>query len=187
MPPAGRRLAPQRTDRTGGWGRAACTAGAARGEAAGGGRGELLTLRWSNVDLKRGRLTFPNTKNRETRTVPLPSFALEVLTRHAAQRYGSGRFVFPNATDKGPLGIRTAFKFALKHAGVKDFRFHDLRHTAASYLAMNGASLLEIAEILGHKTLAMVKRYAHLCEAHTRGVLERTTQAVFAGESTSIE
>jgi len=47
---------------------------------------------------------------------------------------------------------------------------------------MNGASLLEIAEILGHKTLAMVKRYAHLCEAHTRGVLERTTQAVFAGE-----
>jgi integrase len=171
----------------GGWGRAAGTAGAARGEAAGGGRGELLTLRWSNVDLKRGRLTFPNTKNRETRTVPLPSFALEVLTRHAAQRYGSGRFVFPNATDKGPLGIRTAFKFALKHAGVKDFRFHDLRHTAASYLAMNGASLLEIAEILGHKTLAMVKRYAHLCEAHTRGVLERTTQAVFAGESTSIE
>ena len=103
-------------------------------------RGELLSLRWSDVDLKRGRLTFPSTKNRETRTVPLPSFALDVLTRHAAQQYGSGNYVFPNATDKGPLGIRTAFKFALKHAGVKDFRFHDLRHTAALYLAMNSSS-----------------------------------------------
>ena len=61
--------------------------------------------------------------------------------RHAAQQYGSGNYVFPNATDKGPLGIRTAFKFALKHAGVKDFRFHDLRHTAASYLAMNEQDL----------------------------------------------
>jgi integrase len=142
-------------------------------------RGELLSLHWSNVDLKRGSLTFPTTKNREARTVPLPGYALEVLTRHAAQRFGSGRFVFPNATDKGPLSIRTAFQFALKHSGVKNFRFHDLRHTAASYLAMNGASLLEIAEILGHKTLAMVKRYAHLCEAYTRGVLERTTKAVF--------
>ena len=121
-------------------------------------RGELLSLRWPNVDLKRGVLTFQTTKNGETRTVPLPSFALEALVKHAAQRYGGGHFVFPNATDKGPMSIRGAFRGALKHAGVRDFRFHDLRHTAASYLAMNGASLLEIAEILGHKTLAIVKR-----------------------------
>jgi integrase len=141
-------------------------------------RGELLSLRWSEVDLKRGRLMFPTTKNREARAVPLPTFALDVLTQHA-QRYGNRTFVFLNATDKGPMSIRGAFQGALKHAGVKNFKFHDLRHTAASYLAMNSASLLEIAEILGHKTLAMVKRYAHLCEAHTRGVLERTTKAVF--------
>jgi site-specific recombinase XerD len=55
----------------------------------------------------------------------------------------------------------------------------DLRHTFASYLAMNGASLLEIAEVLGHKTLAMVKRYAHLTEAHTRSVVERMNTAIF--------
>jgi site-specific recombinase XerD len=60
-----------------------------------------------------------------------------------------------------------------------DFHFHDLRHTAASYLAMNGASLMEIAEVLGHKTLHMVKRYAHLSEAYTRSVLERMHRAVF--------
>lgn len=56
---------------------------------------------------------------------------------------------------------------------LEDFRFHDLRHTAASYLAMNGASLAEIAEIVGHKTLQMVKRYAHLSDSHVAGVLEK--------------
>ena len=64
-------------------------------------------------------------------------------------------------------------------ADISDFHFHDLRHTFASYLAMNGASLLEIAELLGHKTLAMVRRYAHLTEAHTRSVVERMNRAVF--------
>ena len=63
-------------------------------------------------------------------------------------------------------------------AGLKDFRFHDLRHSAASYLAMNGASLAEIAKVLGHKTLAMVKRYAHLSEAHTAGVVHRQRRFV---------
>ena len=62
---------------------------------------------------------------------------------------------------------------AVTQSGLEDFRFHDLRHTAASYLAMSGASLAEIAEILGHKTLSMVQRYAHLSEAHTSKVVER--------------
>jgi len=61
----------------------------------------------------------------------------------------------------------------LKKAGIEDFRFHDLRHCAASYLAMSGASLAEIAEVLGHKTLAMVKRYSHLSENHKHAVVDR--------------
>lgn len=67
----------------------------------------------------------------------------------------------------------------LRRAGITNFRFHDLRHNAASYLAMSGASLMEIADFLGHKTLAMVRRYAHLSELHTRGVVERMNRAVF--------
>ena len=63
----------------------------------------------------------------------------------------------------------------MKKAGIEDFRWHDLRHSTASYLAMGGASLAEIAEVLGHKTLQMVKRYAHLPEAHTQAVMERMT------------
>jgi integrase len=62
---------------------------------------------------------------------------------------------------------------------ARNFRFHDLRHSAASYLAMNGASLAEIADILGHKTLQMTKRYAHLSEAHTAGVVARMNKAIF--------
>jgi Site-specific recombinase XerD len=60
-----------------------------------------------------------------------------------------------------------------REAGIEDFRFHDLRHTAASYLAMSGATIAEIAEILGHKTLQMVKRYSHISIPHTRKVVEK--------------
>jgi integrase len=78
------------------------------------------------------------------------------------------------------MDIRYAWYQALKQAGIADFRFHDLRHSTASYLAMNGASLVEIAEVLGHKTLSMVQRYAHLSEGHTRSVLDRMTRAIFS-------
>ena len=71
------------------------------------------------------------------------------------------------------------YETCLKRGDISNFCFHDLRHSYASYLAMNRASLLEIAELLGHKTLAMVKRYAHLTEAHTRSVVERMNRAVF--------
>ena len=64
-------------------------------------------------------------------------------------------------------------------AKIENFRFHDLRHSAASYLAMNGASLAEIAEVLGHKTLQMVKRYAHLSEAHTAKVVAKMNESIF--------
>ena len=64
-------------------------------------------------------------------------------------------------------------------AELADFRFHDLRHTCASYLAMSGATLAEISEVLGHKTLVMVKRYAHLSEFHTAKVVERINGTMF--------
>jgi integrase len=142
-------------------------------------RGELLGLRWADVDLKRGTLTFQETKNGERRAVPLTGQALVLMCQHAKVRRLDTVLVFPDATGRRALGIREAFEGAVDRAGIADFRFHDLRHSFASYLAMNGATLAEIAEVLGHKTLAMVKRYAHLSEAHTRGVVERMNKAVF--------
>jgi len=142
-------------------------------------KGELLSLHWPDVDLQRGTLTFHETKNGERRTVPLTGQALALMQQHTKVRRLDTVLVFPDATGKRPVGIREAWEYASKRAGISDFRFHDLRHTAASYLAMNGASLLEIAEVLGHKTLAMVKRYAHLSEQHTARVVERMNTAIF--------
>ena len=89
--------------------------------------------------------------------------------------------MFPGRRDPSkPVDLRAPFALALKRAEITDFRWHDLRHTAASYLAMNGASPAEIAEVLGHKTLAMVKRYSHLSEAHTAGVVERMNERFLA-------
>jgi site-specific recombinase XerD len=77
------------------------------------------------------------------------------------------------------VDIRTPFETALIKAEIKDFRWHDLRHSCASYLAMNGATLAEIAGVLGHKTLSMVKRYSHISDAHTAGVVERMNNKIF--------
>jgi integrase len=142
-------------------------------------RGELQGLQWPDVDLQHGTLTFHETKNGERRAVPLTGQALTLMRQHAKVRRLDTALLFPDPIGSRPLSIRNAFENAVARAGIADFRFHDLRHTAASYLAMNGASLMEIAEVLGHKTLAMAKRYAHLSEAHTRGVVERMNRAVF--------
>jgi integrase len=87
--------------------------------------------------------------------------------------------VFPNATGKKPLAIRNAFENAVERADIKNFRFHDLRHTFASYLAMQGASLLDIATVLGHKTLQMVQRYAHLSAPHTASIVAKMNKTIF--------
>jgi integrase len=76
---------------------------------------------------------------------------------------------------QAPGWVDKAFRYALRRADVTNFRFHDLRHTAASWLAMSGASLVEIAEVLGHRSLAVTKKYVHLMPSHTRGVVERMT------------
>ena len=78
-----------------------------------------------------------------------------------------------------PLDFDKTWRNVLVFSGVSDFRFHDLRHTAASYLAMNGAGIREIGDILGHKSLSMVQRYSHLCDDHKKATVERMTKAVF--------
>jgi len=104
-------------------------------------RGELLNLHWSDVDMKRGTLTFHQTKNGERRAVPLTGYALDVLTQHAKVRRLDTPLVFPDSTGTRPVGVREAFEWAVKRAEIANFRFHDCRHSAASYLAMNGAAI----------------------------------------------
>jgi integrase len=129
-------------------------------------RGEILNLKWNDVDLDRGAILLQTTKNGERRFVPLVGIALELLkSRHTNQFANSLVFPAPHSPSK-PIDIRSAWENALEKARISNFRFHDLRHTAASYLAMNQASLLEIGTLLGHKTVQMTKRYAHLSNQH---------------------
>ncbi|HEY9746578.1 MAG TPA: site-specific integrase [Oculatellaceae cyanobacterium] len=145
----------------------------------GGRQGEIMGLQWKDIDFKRRRVTFHDTKNGDRRSVPLTKQAFDLLQGMSKVRRIDSPYVFARKDGKKPMEIRKRWEKAVKDAGLEDFRFHDLRHTAASYLAMNGASLLEIADILGHKTLAMVKRYSHLTEGHTAAILERMADAHF--------
>lgn len=150
---------------------------------------EIMSLCWQQIDWTRKVATLEDTKNGERRLLPLTGLALRLLQARFKTRRSDTDLVFPSRTRPQPgepwkpLDLRAAFEAALRRAKVEDFRWHDLRHSAASYLAMNGASLPEIAEVLGHKTLAMVKRYAHLSDAHTASVVERMNSKVFGTES----
>lgn len=76
------------------------------------------------------------------------------------------RVFVPVKEDGKQRSLREAWERALATAEIENFHWHDLRHTAASYLVMSGVSLVEVAKILGHRTLAMVARYAHLADEH---------------------
>ncbi len=140
---------------------------------------EIMGLRWRDVDLKRNVIVLHDTKNGERRVLPLAGVALEQMRGRSKVRRIDSDLVFPGLDPTEPIDLRAPWEAALKQAEIEDFRWHDLRHSAASYLAMNGASLAEIAEILGHKTLQMVKRYAHLSEAHTARVVAEMNKKIF--------
>jgi integrase len=134
-------------------------------------KNELLQRQWREIDLERGLLSLPQTKNGERRAIPLVAHAVALLRQHQAQT--TSLWVFPRRDGGKPVFLDYAWRKACERAGLVDFHFHDLRHSSASYLAMSGADLREIAEILGHRSLEQTRKYTHLTEPHTRGVLER--------------
>jgi integrase len=140
-------------------------------------QGELLGLRWNEADIERGVIRLLDTKNDERRAVPLTGPALELVRELSKIRRIADDRVFPITAAQ----LRGPWEKAVEVAKLDNFRFHDLRHSAASALAMSNATLSEIAEVLGHKTLQMVKRYSHLTEQHTTSVVERMTSKVFGG------
>ena len=127
-------------------------------------KGEILRLRWVEVDLKHGFILLDKTKNNERREIPFNDTlraTLEDLPHSIESVY-----VFVDRKGNPFKDVKRSFDTARKKAGIQDFRFHDLRHCFASHLVMAGVSLLVIKELLGHKTLAMTLRYTHLAPAH---------------------
>ncbi len=142
-------------------------------------QGEIMSLKWSQVDIKQKKITLLKTKNGEIRVVPLVGLASELLGSQSKIRNIKNPYVFPGRHHTHSEFPRAGWESVVSNAKIENFKFHDCRHSAASELAMNGASLHEIAAVLGHKTLAMVQRYAHLSEQHTIAVVERMNKAVF--------
>ena len=145
---------------------------------------EIWGLRWPEVNLERGLITFTETKNNEFRSVPLEGHARELLLGHSKIRRIDSDLVFPSK--KNPVvrhDFRDPWNKALVVAEVEDFRWHDLRHSCASYLAINGVPMLTIAEILGHKTLAMVHRYTHLNTEHLTEAISDMNRKLFGNRS----
>lgn len=133
-------------------------------------QGEVMGLRWPQVDFTRRTILLRDgeTKNGVGRVLPLTGEAFDLLRDRAKVRDLKDDRVFPvPAEGRGFGSLRTAWDKALERAEVKDFRWHDLRHTAASYLTMAGIGSMEVAKVLGHKTLAMTARYSHLSPERT--------------------
>jgi integrase len=127
-------------------------------------RGELMNLRWSDVDMKTRTLTFRQTKNGDARSIPMTETlraALEALPRPLD---GSAH-VLPQ---RSPQALSRAFGYLVKRLGLKDLRFHDLRHDAASTLTMAGVSQRGVMAMLGHRDPRMTIRYQHLSPEHLR-------------------
>ena len=139
-------------------------------------RGEIFNLKWSNVDLINKHIYLYKTKSKENRVVPMNRI-VERLHVNIKERYIS-EYVFCNESGGQVRNIRTGFKNSLRRAGIKDFRFHDLRHTFASHLVMSGVDLNTVRELLGHKKIEMTLRYAHLSQGHKSRAVEALGQRI---------
>jgi len=141
-------------------------------------RGEILSLTWDQVDFDRGLITVEKSKNDGIRHIPMNKQLTEELKTVKINTLG--KYVFAKSKGKPYKEIRTGYLNALKRSGIKKCRFHDLRHTFASHLVMNGADIPTVKELMGHKTIAMTMRYAHLSKEH----IQKAVDTLEFGEKT---
>lgn len=160
-------------------------------------KGEIMGLEWKDIHtvpeqgFTRVHLAADKTKNEKARSVLLTSPALKLIEERrvkvASDRQDNKAtgLIFPSSINaERSVDLRKPWGAALKSAGIEEFRFHDLRHTTASYLAMDGASLLSISKVLGHQSVKMSERYAHLTPSHIDDVV-RSMNAKKFGSSTA--
>ena len=129
-------------------------------------KGEILNLKWQDVDFRRNIIHIYKTKNNEKREIPMNEMVKTALVK--VRKNPNSPYIFNRFNDKPYLNVRKSFFTALKKSGIIDFRFHDLRHTFASQLVMSGVDLNTVRELLGHKTLDMTLRYSHLSPDHKK-------------------
>lgn len=138
---------------------------------------EISHLSWKQINFSEAVIIVYKTKNNRPRRVPLHGEALETLKKHSKVRRIDTDLIFPSQRDSSkPTDIMQAWRKVLKQTGIEDFCFHDLRHTAASYFSMSGASARDLCEIFGWQTMQMAMRYAHLFDSHTGELVARMNE-----------
>ncbi|HTJ53717.1 MAG TPA: site-specific integrase [Cyclobacteriaceae bacterium] len=138
---------------------------------------ELINLQWEDVDFNMRFIILRLTKNGDSRVIPLTDAVCAIFKSCPTWQINPTGSIFRSERKNNLTGIvtvRSAFDKALKTARIQNFRWHDLRHTAASYLAMNGATQGELMTILGHRSPHMTRRYCHYSQDHLRIMLEKT-------------
>lgn len=134
-------------------------------------KGELMGLTWADIDLEGQLAHVGRSKNGDPKVLPLVPAVVEQLQ---PLREAPGMLVFGSKRDPmRPYSFEAKWAEALAAAGIRGFRFHDLRHSCASFLAQSGATLLEIGDLLGHRQIAMTKRYSHLASTHRAALVTR--------------
>jgi len=128
-------------------------------------KGNVLNLKWSNIDLKNGFILVDMTKNGERLEIPINETLRQTL-QNLPRRLDNGYLFYDPKTDKPYTDVKRSFGSACRKAKITNFRFHDLRHTFASHLIMAGIDLTTVKELLGHKDIKMTLRYAHLAPSH---------------------
>ena len=134
---------------------------------------EEYGLVWGRVDLARKLVTIPKSKNGKTRHIPLNSLAVAAFQALQQRSLNTAGPVFVNMHGEPLHGYKHWFDPAVKGAGIPDFTWYCLRHSFASRLVMAGVDLRTVAELMGHKTIQMTMRYAHLAPAHRLAAVER--------------
>jgi integrase len=137
-------------------------------------RGEILNLRFDDIDFASGHIIIRDSKNGQPRHIPMDSTVRELLSGYIPTSGSS--HVFPSASGGRLSTVQKAFRNARTRAGMPGLHFHDLRHTFASQWMMSGGDLYVLKEILGHKSITMTQRYAHLSPAFKQAMVDRMEQ-----------
>ncbi|MBP9841925.1 MAG: site-specific integrase [Simkaniaceae bacterium] len=146
-------------------------------------RGELLGLEWRSVDFDNRLASLKETKNGHPRSVALADPVIIELKALHAVRHPLKPLVFASKTAFGQVDIKKAWIQALKRAGIEDYHFHDMRHQFATLAAAHGASNLELAAAMGHRTLGMLQRYTHLDVQVTKKYSRHISERILQGDS----
>jgi len=133
-------------------------------------RGEILKLKWYDIDFQRGIIYLLDTKNGAKREVFMNDLVKRTLLK--VPKHPESPYVFCDNSGKTYHDIRKSFWTALKKSGILNFRFHDLRHTFASQLVMSGIDINTVRELLGHKDIRMTLRYSHLSQDYKRRAVD---------------